>query len=322
MKRILGVVLVVAAVVTAGHALSQGNYPEKPVRIIVGFPAGSSPDIAARHLGRKLAESWAKPVLVENAPGAAGNIAAERVVKAAPDGYTLALAVNAQVIFNPSLYKLPYDPARDLAPVSQIGVSPSVLVVHTVVPAKTLGELVALAKARPGEITFASGGGGSSPHVAAELLKSVAGIDIRHIPYKGVVVAVPDLLAGRVMMMISPISIVLPLVHDGKLRPLAVTSLKRSLVAPGVPTIHESGYPGFEATVWYGLLAPAGTSATIVRKLHLDTSRVLALPDVRARLGDLGMEVVGNSPEEFSAVIKAEIPKWAKLLSESGIKAD
>jgi len=322
MKQILAVILSVSAIVAAGHAAAQTNYPEKPIRIIVGFPAGSSPDITARHLGQKLAESWAKSVVVDNVPGAAGNIAAERVAKAAPDGYTLALAVNAQVIINPSLYKLPYDPVRDFAPVSQVGVSPNILVVHSVVPAKTLRELVTLARARPGEITFASGGSGSSPHLAAELLKTAAGLDILHIPYKGVIVAVPDLLAGRVMMMFSPISVVLPLVRDGKLRPLAVTSLRRSPVAPNVPTIDESGYPGFEATVWYGLLAPAGTTATIVRKLHLETVRVLALPEVRAKLADLGMEVIGNSPEEFAAVIKSEIPKWAKLLKDSGIKVD
>jgi len=322
MKQILAVILSVSAIVAAGHAAAQTNYPEKPIRIIVGFPAGSSPDITARHLGQKLAESWAKSVVVDNVPGAAGNIAAERVAKAAPDGYTLALAVNAQVVINPSLYKLPYDPVRDFAPVSQVGVSPNILVVHSVVPAKTLRELVTLARARPGEITFASGGSGSSPHLAAELLKTAAGLDILHIPYKGVIVAVPDLLAGRVMMMFSPISVVLPLVRDGKLRPLAVTSLRRSPVAPNVPTIDESGYPGFEATVWYGLLAPAGTTATIVRKLHLETVRVLALPEVRAKLADLGMEVIGNSPEEFAAVIKSEIPKWAKLLKDSGIKMD
>ena len=322
MKQILAVILSVSAIVAAGHAAAQTNYPEKPIRIIVGFPAGSSPDITARHLGQKLAESWAKSVVVDNVPGAAGNIAAERVAKAVPDGYTLALAVNAQVIINPSLYKLPYDPVRDFAPVSQVGVSPNILVVHSVVPAKTFMELVTLARARPGEITFASGGSGSSPHLAAELLKTAAGLDILHIPYKGVIVAVPDLLAGRVMMMFSPISVVLPLVRDGKLRPLAVTSLRRSPVAPNVPTIDESGYPGFEATVWYGLLAPAGTTATIVRKLHLETVRVLALPEVRAKLADLGIEVIGNSPEEFAAAIKSEIPKWAKLLKDSGIKAD
>jgi len=308
--------------VAAGHAAAQTNYPEKPVRIVVGFPPGSSPDVVARHLGQKLAESWAPPVVVDNVPGAAGNIAAERVAKATPDGYTLALAVNAQIIFNPSLYKLPYHPVKDFAPVSQLAVSPNILVVHNGVPAKTVKELIALARTRPGDITFASGGSGSSPHLAAELLKSVAGLDIRHIPYKGVVVAIPDLLAGRVMMMFSPISVVLPVVRAGKLRPLAVTSLRRSSAVPELATIDESGFPGFEATVWYGLLGPAGTAAPIIRKLHLETVKVLALPDVRGKFADLGIDVIGNSPEEFATVIKSEIPKWAKLIKESGLKPD
>jgi len=308
--------------VAAGHAAAQTNYPEKPVRIVVGFPPGSSPDVVARHLGQKLAESWAPPVVVDNVPGAAGNIAAERVAKATPDGYTLALAVNAQIIFNPSLYKLPYHPVKDFAPVSQLAVSPNILVVHNGVPAKTVKELIALARTRPGDITFASGGSGSSPHLAAELLKTAAGLDILHIPYKGVIVAVPDLLAGRVMMMFSPISVVLPVVRAGKLRPLAVTSLRRSSAVPELATIDESGFPGFEATVWYGLLGPAGTAAPIIRKLHLETVKVLALPDVRGKFADLGIDVIGNSPEEFATVIKSEIPKWAKLIKESGLKPD
>lgn len=321
MKQLLAATLS-ASTMVAGHCAAQANYPERPVRIIVGFPAGSSPDITARQLGQKLAESWLRPVVVDNVPGAAGNIAAERVAKAAPDGHTLALAVNAQIIVNPSLYKLSYDPVRDLAAVSQVGASPNLLVVHSAVPAKTLGELVTLARARPGETTFASGGAGSSPHLAAELLRSVAGVDLRHVPYKGVVAAVPDLLAGRVTMMFSPISVVLPLVREGKLRPLAVTSLKRSPAVPEVPTIDESGYPGFEASVWYGLFAPAGTSSTVLRKLHLETVRVLALPEVRDKLADLGIEVVGSSPEEFTGAIRSEIPKWARLLKDSGIRPD
>jgi tripartite-type tricarboxylate transporter receptor subunit TctC len=196
------------------------------------------------------------------------------------------------------------------------------LVVHNAVPAKSVKELVALAKAQPGGLTFASGGSGSSPHMAAELFKSVARLDIRHIPYKGVVVAIPDLLGGRVTMMFSPIAIVLPVVREGKLRALAVTSLRRSSAVPELPTIAESGYPGFEVTVWTGLLAPARTPATIVRKLHLETVKALALPDLRVKLADLGMEGLGNSPDEFAAAIKSEIPRWAKLIKESGIKPD
>ena len=204
--------------------------------------------------------------MIDNAAGAAGNIAADRVAKAAPDGYTLGLLVQGQLAINPSLYKVAYDPVKDFAPVSQVTASPNMLVVHNAVPAKSVKELVALAKAQPGGLTFASGGSGSSTHMAAELFKSVAGLDIRHIPYKGGAAAIPDLLGGRVTMMFSPIAVVLPLAREGKLRALAVTSLRRSSAAPELPTIAESGYPGFEVTTWNGLLAPARTPATIIRQ--------------------------------------------------------
>jgi len=301
---------------------AQTNYPEKPIRMVVGFPPGSSSDTVARLLGQKFAEAWGKPVLIDNAAGAAGNIAADRVAKAEPDGYTLGLLASPPLVVNPSLYKLAYDPVKDFAPVSQVTVSPNILVVHNTVPAKSVKELVALAKAQPGGLTFASGGSGSANHMAAELFKSMAGVDIRHIPYKGVPLAIPDLLGGRVTMIFSPTAIVLPLVREGKLRALAVTTLKRSSAVPELPTIAESGFPGFESTGWNGLLAPARTPATILRKLRLETVKALALPDVRAKLADLGVEGIGNSPDEFAAVIKSEIPKWAKVIKESGMKAD
>jgi tripartite-type tricarboxylate transporter receptor subunit TctC len=322
MKQTLAVMLAVSAIATAAGAAAQTDYPEKPIRIVIGFSPGGLTDTVARLLGQKFAEAWGKPVMVENVPGAAGNIAADRVAKAAPDGYTLGLTNDAQIVINPSLYKLPYDPVKDFAPISQVFITSNILVVHNAVPAKNVRELVALAKARPGELTFASGGSGNQSRLSGEWLKSMAGIDISHIPYKGGTQAIPDLLAGRVTMMFSPIQTVLPLVREGKLRALAVTSLRRSSVVPELPTMDESGYPGFEATPWQGLLAPAGTPATIVRKLHLETVRVLALADVRAKLADLGMEVIGNSPDEFAVLIKSEIPKWAKLIKESGIKPD
>jgi tripartite-type tricarboxylate transporter receptor subunit TctC len=322
MKRILGVMLAVSAIVTAADVVAQTAYPEKPIRIVVGFPAGSSADFAARLLGQKLTEALGKPVVVENVAGAAGNIASERVAKAAPDGYTLASTTISQIIINPSLYRLPFDPVKDFAPISQVYVSPNILVVHNAVPAKSFRELLALAKAQPGGLTFASGGSGSSPHLAGELLKSMARIDIREVPYKGVVAALPDLLGGRVTMMFSPISVALPPVREGKLRALAVTSLRRSSTVPDLPTIDESGFPGFEVTLWGGLLTPAGTQATIIRRLHLETVKVLALADVRAKFADLGLETIGNSPDEFAALIKSEIPKWAKVIKESGIKPD
>jgi len=321
MKPISGLVLALATLLIAGSPAAQTTYPEKPIHLIVSLPPGGTADIVARLLGKNIAEALKKPVVVENITGAAGNIAADRLAKAAPDGYTLGLLGEALVI-NPSLYKLAYDPVADFAPVSQVTVQPYLLVVSNAVAAKNVRELVALAKAQPGGLTFASAGGGSAAHLAAGSLKSAADIDIRHIPYKGVSAAIPDLLAGRVTMMFSPIGIVLPRVREGKLRALAVTSLRRSSATPELPTVAESGYPGFEVTVWYGLLAPAGTPAAIVGRLHLETVKALAQADVRTKLTGLGMEIIGNSPEVFAAAIKSEIPKWAKVIRESGIKAD
>ena len=303
-------------------AAAQTNYPEKPIRLVVGFPAGGEADTVARLLGAKLAEGLGKPIVVDNAPGAAGAIGADRVAKATPDGYTLGLLSQGQIAINPSLYTLAYDPVKDFAPVSQVMASMYILVVHNAVPAKSVKELVALAKAQPGGLAFASAGSGSGPHMAAELFKSMAGLDIRHIPYKGVPAAIPDLLGGRVTMTISPIGVVLPLAREGKLRALAVTSLKRSSLAPELPTIAESGYPSFELMGWLGLLAPARTPEAIVRKLHLETVKALAQPDLRAKLADLVLEGIGSSPDEFAAFIKSEIPKWANVVKEAGIKPD
>jgi tripartite-type tricarboxylate transporter receptor subunit TctC len=322
MKQISGLMFGLLALLIVESPAAQTTYPEKPIRIVAGFPPGSALDTVARLLGQRLAESLGKPVVVENVAGAAGNIAADRVAKAAPDGYTLALAGNGQLVINPSLYKLPYDPVKDFVPISQVAVTSSILVVHNAVPAKNVQELVALAKAQPGGLTFAASGSGSSPQIAGALFKTRAGIDIREVPYKGAPSAIPDLLGGRVTMMFGPIQSVLPLVREGKLRALAVTSLRRSSVAPELPTVDESGLPGFEATLWQGLLAPAGTPATIVRKLHLETVKALALPDLRAKLAELGFEIIGNSPDEFATIIKSETPKWAKLIKESGTKPD
>ena len=322
MKQVSSLILGLLALLIVESPSAQTTYPEKPIRMVVGFPPGGQPDTVARLLGQKLTEALGKPVVIDNVTGAAGTIAADRVAKAAPDGYTLGLLGQGTIVINPSLYTLAYDPVKYFAPVSQVTVSPLMLVVHNAVPAKSVKELVALAKAQPGGLTFASGGSGGTPHMAAELLKSVAGLDIRHIPYKGTVAAIPDLLGGRVTMMFSPTSNVLPLAREGKLRALAVTSLRRSSAAPELPTIAESGYPGFEVTAWFGLLAPARTPAMIVGKLHLETVKALALPDLRAKLADLGLEGIGNSPDEFAALIKSEIPKWAKVIKDAGIKAE
>jgi tripartite-type tricarboxylate transporter receptor subunit TctC len=318
---ISGWALSMSVMLIAGIASAQTNYPERPIRIVVGFPPGSAVDTVARVLGPKYSEAFGKPVVIDNATGAAGNIAADRVAKAAPEGYTLGLMGQGQIVINPSLYKLSYDPVKDFAPVSQVTGSSPLLVVHNSVPAKSVKDLIALAKAQPGVLTFASAGSGSAPHMPAELFKSVAGLDIRHIPYKGLSAAIPDLLGGRVAMMFGGTA-VLPLVREGKLRALAVTSLRRSSATPELPTIAESGYPGFEYTNWSGLLAPAKTPAMIVGKLHLETVKALALSDLRTKFADLGLEPIGNSPDEFAAIIKSEIPKWAKVIKESGIKPD
>jgi tripartite-type tricarboxylate transporter receptor subunit TctC len=316
-------VLLLAAAAFAAGALQVGAaYPERPVHLVVGFPAGSSADTVARVFGQKLGEALGKPVVIDNAVGAAGNIAAERVAKAAPDGYTLGLLGEGQLLVNPNLYKLGYDPETAFAPVSEVAWSTTMLVVNDALAVKSFGDLVRMARSQPGELTFASGGSGSAPHMAAVLLESAAGLDLRHVPYKGVVAGVPDLLAGRVTMMLSPIAIVLPLVREGKLHALAVTSLDRSPAAPGLPTIAESGFPGFEYTLWYGLLAPAGTPPAIVRKLHLETAKALAQADLRSKLADLGLEAQASSPGEFAAFMRAEIPKWAKIIHDAGIRTD
>ena len=322
MTQIPGHLFGLLALLIVGSPAAQTTYPEKPIRIVVGFPPGSQPDIVARLLNQKFSEALGMPVAVDNVSGAAGSVAADRVAKSAPDGYTLGLLAQAQIVINPNLYQLAYDPVKDFAPVSQVTVSPIMLVVHNGVPAKSVKELVALSKAQPGVLTFGSGGSGSGPHMVAELFKSMAGIDIRHISYKGLTAAIPDLLGGRVTMMFGSIVVILPVAREGKLRALAVTTLKRSSAAPALPTIAESGYPGFEYTSWSGLLAPTGTPATIVGRVHLETEKALALPDLRAKLADLGMEGIGNSPDAFAAVIKSGIPKWAKVIKDAGIKAD
>lgn len=310
------------ALLIAASAAAQAPYPDKPIKMIIGFPPGGAPDVVARLLGQKLSEALGQPIVMDHATGAGGNIAMERLAKAVPDGYTLGFLVNGQLVINPSLYKLTYDPAKVFAPISQVTVTPNLLVVNNAVPAKSLQELVALARAKPGDLTFASGGTGTGNHMAAELLKSVAHIDVRHIPYKGVLPAVPDLIGERVTMMFSPMPVVLPYVRDGRLRGIAVTSLKRAASVPEIPTVAESGYPGFDVTIWYAVLAPAGTPPSIVRRLHQETVKALAQPDVRAKLADQGLEPIGNSPEELAAVIRTETATWAKVVAEAGIKPD
>jgi tripartite-type tricarboxylate transporter receptor subunit TctC len=295
-------------------------YPTRPVRLLVGFAPGGPNDIVARLVGERLSAIWGKPVVIDNVTGASGNLAADRVAKSAPDGYTLLMAAAAQIVVNLSLYqKMTFDPTKDLTPISQLSSFANILAVHNDVPAKTVQDLIALARKQPGELTFASGGVGTSNHLAGELFKSMASIDIRHVPYRSLALAVPDLLAGRVSMAFLSTTY-LQLVREGKLRGFAVSSLKRAAAAPDLPTMAESGFPDFDATGWFGLMAPAGTSPAVVDKIQRDAVSILSLPELRKKLDELGLEPIGNTPAEFAAAIKSEISQWAKVIKEAGIK--
>jgi tripartite-type tricarboxylate transporter receptor subunit TctC len=311
-----------ALLLLACPAFAQGNYPEQIVRILVGFPAGTAPDVAGRAIADRLSVSLGKAVVIENISGAGGNIACDKVAKAPPDGYTLVMCGNGSLVAAPSLYdKLPYDPLKDFAPITQVFVASNIVVVHPDVPVKNIAELVALAKAKPGELTYGNVGTGTSQHLAAELFKTMAKVDIRSVPYRGTTALVPDLLAGRITMGFANIVNMLPLVKDGKLRAFAVTSKKRSALVPELPTLAESGFPGYEAVPWFGLMAPAGTPQPIINKLHDEVVKILAVPEVRRALENQGLDVIGGTPAEFSAVIRTEIPYWAKIIKEAGIKA-
>ena len=305
---------------TAAAAFAQ-TYPDRPIRLLVGFAAGGPADISARVLADKFAESWGKPVIVENVTGAAGNVATDRVAKASADGYTLIAAASATIVTNPSLYqKLPFDPVRDLAPITQICFTPNLLVVPNDLPVKSVAELVAYAKAHAGTLSFGSAGVGTSQHLAGELFKTMAGLDLQHVPYRGIAAVLPDLIGGRLTLAFANISAVLPLVREGKLRALAVTSRQRWGATPDLPTMIEQGFAEFDSNAWFALMAPAGTSPDIIAKLQRETVRVLALPEVRKRFDDLGMQVIGNTSAEFAAAIAAETPRWTKVIRDAGIK--
>jgi len=324
MKRFLSLLLSsLLLVVAAASALAQGNYPDRPVRIIVPFPAGGPADALARIVGERLAQSLGKPFVIENKAGAGGNIGMEQGARAAPDGYTLTLAPVGNLTVAPALYaKLPYDPVKDFAPITVLAVVPNVLIVHPSVPAKTVAELVALAKAKPGSLNYASPGNGSIPHLAAELFKRVAGVDVVHVPFNRVAPATNAVLSGEVQMFFAQSSSALPQWRAGKVVALGVATRKRLASAPELPTIAEQGFPDFEATSWYGLVAPAGTPSSIVERLHGEIVRALALPEVRERIAGLGAETVGNSPSEFAAMQKAEAARWIKIAREANIHAD
>jgi tripartite-type tricarboxylate transporter receptor subunit TctC len=296
------------------------NYPDKPVRFIVGFTPGSATDITARLFAAKFAEAWNVPVTVENVPGAGGSVGGDRVAKSAPDGATFYWGANGALTINPTLLagKQTYDVVRDLTPVARLLVMASILAVNNDVPARTFPELIALAKAQPGKLSYASPGVGTPQHIAGELLKSQAGVDITHVPYRGAVFT--DVIGGRVSMTLQNMGTILPHVKEGRLRGLVVTSLKRTSVID-LPTVSESGLPGFEATSWFGLMAPAGTPAAIVAKVHQQAVKIIALPDVRDKLAALGLDTTTDGPDAMGAIIKADIAKWAKVIKDANIKA-
>lgn len=305
------------------HATAQSDYPARPVRIIVNFATGGPSDIVARIVSAKLTESWGKSVVVENVAGGGGNIGVERAIKATPDGYTMLLSGSSPMVINPSLLdKPPFDPVRDLAPVTLICTIPNLLVIHPSLPAKSVEEFVALAKSRPGQFTFASSGSGTATHLGGELFRARAGIDLRHIPYKGTGLMIPDLVAGRVTMSVAAVATFLPLVRDGRMRAIAVASQKRTPALPDVPTVAEAGYPGFDTSSWQGAWVPAKTPATLVRRLNQDLLKLIALPDVRARFAELGMDPAGTSERELADIIQADLVKWARVIKTASVKAD
>jgi tripartite-type tricarboxylate transporter receptor subunit TctC len=296
-------------------------YPVKPLRILVGFAPGGGIDISARTLAPALSAALGQQVIVDNRPGAGSNIAIEIAAKSPPDGYTLLLASSALAI-NPSLYgKLAYDPVRDLAPIALTGGMSNILVVHPVLPPVTLAEFVALAKRRPGQISYATPGAGSSAHLAGELLRKAAGIDITAIPYKGGGQAMVDALAGHVPVFFASVPIVMQHVAAGRLKAIAVSTRTRAWAMPNVPTIAEAGYPGYEVDNWYGLVAPAATPRAVIERLNAEVAGALKSRDTVKRLGDAGYETATGTAEEFGALIRAELARWAKVLKESGIKA-
>jgi tripartite-type tricarboxylate transporter receptor subunit TctC len=304
-----------------GAAIAQG-YPGKSIRIVVPFAPGGGADIIARILGQKMTDNWGQQVVVDNRAGASGNIGAEIVARAVPDGYTLLMASSALAI-NPSVYRsVPYDAVKDFIPITQPALLPNILVVHPSLPVKTVRDLVALAISKPGHIIYASAGAGTGTHLAAEMFKLQAGIDMVHVPYKGGGAVISDLLGGQVALTFATLPSVMPYVKADRLRAVAMTTTKRWPGLPAVPTIAESGFPGFEISTWIGLLAPAGTPKDIVGKLHGEVVRILKLPDMRARFDGLGMEQVGDTPEQFAAYIRSELAKYAKVVKESGAKLE
>jgi tripartite-type tricarboxylate transporter receptor subunit TctC len=319
LRTALGILALLCATLAAVAA----NYPARPISLVVAFTPGGPSDVLARILGRKLEQVLGQPFVIDNRPGAGGNIAAEAVAHSPPDGYTLLMGNNSILATNASLYKkIGYNPESDFAPVILIGSQANILVVNPAVPARSMAELIALAKAKPGQLNFASSGHGAAAHLAGELFKAEAGIDIVHVAYKGAAPALQDVIAGHVHMMFATAASVVAHVKEGKVRPLAVTTPKRTAILPDIPTVAELGIPGFDATTWHGLVAPAGTPKEVLGTLHHAAITALDDPVLRKSLTDLGVDIIGGPPEDFTAYIKSEIPKWAAVVKASGARLD
>jgi tripartite-type tricarboxylate transporter receptor subunit TctC len=316
--------LLMAAALACVATVSYGQgFPEKPIRFVVGFTPGGPSDILARALGQKLAERWSQQVVIENRPGAGGNMAAEAVARSAADGYTWLLGNNSILATNQTLYRsLPYDPVKDFAPVSLVAVQPNILVVNPQLPVNSVAELISYARKHPGKLNYASSGSGAAAHLAGELFKTMAGVDLVHVPYKGAQPALTDVIGGQVQVMFATSASVIPFIKAGKLRGLAVTTARRSPSVPDLPTVSEAGVAGFEATTWHGVVVPAATPVPLIERLSRDIVSVLGQPDLRERLAALGAEVLAGTPHEFADYIAAEIPKWSKVVRDSGARIE
>ena len=320
MQNLVRACLIAVSLFAAGYAKAQ-TYPDHAIRVIVGFTPGSATDVSARMFAQKLTDAWNVPVTVENIPGAGGSVGAERVARSTPDGYTLYWGANGAMTINPSLQPSPsFDPARDLAPIARLLVSPSILAVNSDVPAKTVGELIALARAQPGKLSYASPGSGTPQHIAGEVFKTQLGLDIVHVPYRGA--NFTDVIGGRVTMTLQNAGAILPTVREGRLRGLAMTARQRSPNMPEIPTMIEAGVPDFEVTSWFGLLAPAGTPQAIITKLHEEAVKIIAMPDLREKYGKIGLDVVTDPPDAFATIIRNDTAKWAKIIKDAGIKSE
>ena len=315
------VMLGCAVLVARMPALAADFYPSRPIRIVVAYTPAGTTDILARVLGQKLTEVWGQPVIIDNRPGANGNIGTEYAAKATPDGYTLLMTTAGAHGINPSLYrKLGYDAVKDFAPVSLVAIVPNILVVNNSIPVKDVKELIAYAKANPGKLSYGSPGNGSTAHLSMELFKSMSGTQMVHVPYKGSAGVLADLIGGQIAATMDNMPPYLPQVKAGKIRALAVSPARRSPAAPDLPTVAEAGVPGYDSGAWFGLMARAQTPKAIISKLSAETARILKLPDVNVRLSELGAEPVGGTPEQFAMHIKSEIAKWAKVIKDANVE--